>query len=906
MTAVGPSATFPSLSDRDRGILLGFASRIEPGDAGGHNNLGVLYFNKGLIEEAVDQFHLALEVDPTMPVALRNVEIAYLSTGFYDRLAADLEERLRANPGDRDARWRLARAHRHTGRVADARAELRQLLASSPDDARVLVELGRAGKDAGEFEEARGAYERAMQLDPDSAVLHFHLGELHYHQGRSEEARRVLAKAIELAPEFAEAHHLLSFVLGDLGESDRATESLARAREIAPWLGEARTGLSIDRHSAVRYAELMGDRRARPEALKDRFLAHYHLGIAFRQKGLYEEALRAFGRALERGEDRRLVRQAQAEVLLVAGRDAEAAALYRSLIEEQGPSAKLLNELGVCHHRMGDVGKAEECYEEATRQDLGYPLSKNNLGVARANRGDRAGARAMLNAAIAGGARLPETHCNIGILALEDGRRREALAAFRSAVEIDPHSAAGWLGIGAILSESDELREARRALARAVELAPESAEARYRLAFLLNRMGDVEGSLRETQRALALNPYFATPRLRLAIELQFEYAEVLAPELSTETRLDDSDELADFKVSPGELSAIFAGLRSPAEGRIEVAGAGFGLARDLLSKGLMARAMAEVKRVAAAGGDPTEAAVLSGEIFRMQGLHGEALDRFDDAIERMGTDRWTARHEEAHLGRGWASIALGRPELALESATAVEEHGGDRVEAGRLRSEAHLAMGRADPALDGFTELMEMNPRDPGLLMRIGAAARLAGRPELARQALVNALEIDPDRIAARVELGALYLADGLVDEAIEQGWAAFEALPGYADAALLIADAEMERSNAGAAVEILADLLADDPYNLDALVRLGESLLATGRESDAIFAFRRVLRFDPEMALGWRRLGEAYMAAGSIDDAAACWRRAIEVGIDEESAGILTDEIDRHEAAGFLIRGLA
>src|SRR5690606_33787944 len=98
--------------------------------------------------------------------------------------------------------------------------------------------------------------------------------------------------------------------------------------------------------------------------------------------------------------------------------------------------------------------------------------------------------------------------------------------------------------------------------------------------FLLNRMGDVEGSLRETQRALALNPYFAAPRLRLAIELQFEYTEVLAPELSTESRLDDADELADFKVSPGELSAIFAGLRSPVEGRVEVASSGYGLARD--------------------------------------------------------------------------------------------------------------------------------------------------------------------------------------------------------------------------------------------------------------------------------------------------------------------------------------
>ena len=35
-------------SERDLRILRGFAQRIDAADAGAHNNLGVLYFNKGL------------------------------------------------------------------------------------------------------------------------------------------------------------------------------------------------------------------------------------------------------------------------------------------------------------------------------------------------------------------------------------------------------------------------------------------------------------------------------------------------------------------------------------------------------------------------------------------------------------------------------------------------------------------------------------------------------------------------------------------------------------------------------------------------------------------------------------------------------------------------------------------
>src|SRR5690606_17289429 len=106
----------------------------------------------------------------------------------------------------------------------------------------------------------------------------------------------------------------------------------------------------------------------------------------------------------------------------------------------------------------------------------------------------------------------------------------------------------------------------------------------------------------------------------------------------------------------------------------------FALARDYLSKGLLTRAMAEVRRVAAAGGDPIDEALLTGEIFRLQGLDGEALDRFDIALERLGTDGWTDRHERAHLGRGWSLLARGNAERALESASTVHAAGGDTIE----------------------------------------------------------------------------------------------------------------------------------------------------------------------------------------------------------------------------------
>src|SRR5436309_10227680 len=98
----------PSLtSERDREVLRSFARRIDPSDAGAHNNLGVLYYNKGLYEEAVTAFMKALELDSKMEVAQRNLEIAYFNTGYYDTRIPELKERIRVRPNDLQARWEL-------------------------------------------------------------------------------------------------------------------------------------------------------------------------------------------------------------------------------------------------------------------------------------------------------------------------------------------------------------------------------------------------------------------------------------------------------------------------------------------------------------------------------------------------------------------------------------------------------------------------------------------------------------------------------------------------------------------------------------------------------------------------------------------------------------------------------
>src|SRR6185503_2033879 len=105
------------LSERDRAVLRSFASRIDPADPGAHNNLGVLYFHKGMTDDAVAAFTRALEIDPLMSIAERNLRIAYCDNGYFERTLDELRSRLAAEPTNREARRSLAKAYLLAGQA---------------------------------------------------------------------------------------------------------------------------------------------------------------------------------------------------------------------------------------------------------------------------------------------------------------------------------------------------------------------------------------------------------------------------------------------------------------------------------------------------------------------------------------------------------------------------------------------------------------------------------------------------------------------------------------------------------------------------------------------------------------------------------------------------------------------
>jgi Flp pilus assembly protein TadD len=225
--------------------------------------------------------------------------------------------------------------------------------------------------------------------------------------------------------------------------------------------------------------------RATAQRRPDSAAAHYNLGTALTQAGLFDDAVASYERALQ--------------------------------LQPRYPKA--LNNLGDTLASMGRLDEAAARYEASLAADPSLPETRNNLGAVLWRRGDYARAGRELREALRLRPGYAEAYFNLGHVAVRTGDLPAAAAEFRRAAAASPdwvlaQTSAAWL-----LASADD--PAVRAPAEAVVLAERAAALTTRrdaqvldvLAVALASAGRFDDAVRTAREALAL----ATPPLSRAI-----------------------------------------------------------------------------------------------------------------------------------------------------------------------------------------------------------------------------------------------------------------------------------------------------------------------------------------------------------------------------------------------------
>jgi len=304
------------------------------------------------------------------------------------------------------------------------------------------------------------------------------------------------------------------------------------------------------------------------------------------------------------------------------------------------------------------------------------------------------------------------------------------------------------------------------------------------------------------------------------------------------------EHVEDFHFDPAIIEELFA--EKPVRRLTPIANdamAGFALARDLITKGLYDRAQAEIARVLSRGGDKVLGLVLAGDGFAAQGLHGEALERYRRALEMEDTNSF------ARQGTARSLLALGRPDEARPHAEALVAAGSTDVNLLLLAAEARVASFDKNGARDIMIGLQRTEGRNANVMKRVGDLYAALGDQADAIAAYRASLAADERQIDTRISLGRLLARAGDDSGAIRELETVLVTAPNHDLAVVELVGPYRRTGRSRSALPRIVALVRRDVYHFTALIALGEILIDLARESDALKAFERVLRFDPNHA---------------------------------------------------------
>jgi Tfp pilus assembly protein PilF len=104
-------------------------------DAQTHNNLGLLYQEKGLLTESAGELQRAVVIEPRNAGTHNNYGVTLLLLGRTDQAVAEFQSALKMEPGNLDARVNLALAERTSGQLDLAKESLLDVLNRAPRNA---------------------------------------------------------------------------------------------------------------------------------------------------------------------------------------------------------------------------------------------------------------------------------------------------------------------------------------------------------------------------------------------------------------------------------------------------------------------------------------------------------------------------------------------------------------------------------------------------------------------------------------------------------------------------------------------------------------------------------------------------------------------------------------------------
>jgi protein O-mannosyl-transferase len=274
------------------------ALEINPVYADARTNLGAALFQRGRVDEAVAQYEKALEINPCHAQANYNLGLALFQKGQVDNAIAQYKKALEINPYYPEAHNTLGNALLQKGQLGEALEQFQNALEINPNYVDARSNLGVALFQKGQVDNAVVQYKKAVETNPDYVNARYNLGNALLQKGQLDEAIAQFQKAVEIKPDYVDAHYNLGNALFKKGLSNEAINQFQQALRINPNYVNARSNLAVVLFQKGQLEEAVAQFQKAVDISPNSYKIRYNLGNVLFEKGKLEEAITQFQEVL--------------------------------------------------------------------------------------------------------------------------------------------------------------------------------------------------------------------------------------------------------------------------------------------------------------------------------------------------------------------------------------------------------------------------------------------------------------------------------------------------------------------------------------------------------------------------------------------------------------------------------
>jgi protein O-mannosyl-transferase len=264
-----------------------------------HCNLGIALADEGRPDEAIQQFHRALEINADDAKSINNLGKVFMTQGKLDEAMAYFNQARQLKPDDVKTLNNLGVALADEGKLDDATRELEQALKLDPDFADACYNLGNVLILRGYLDEAIGSYQQALEINPDLPDVQCNLGVALARQGNLDEAIGHYERAIQLKPQYPDALNDLAGALMAQEKFDEAAQYYEEAVRLKPNNPNALNNLGVALAWQGKPDEAVQRFKQALQLNPNDASTYNNLGITLAKEGKLDEATQDYQRALD-------------------------------------------------------------------------------------------------------------------------------------------------------------------------------------------------------------------------------------------------------------------------------------------------------------------------------------------------------------------------------------------------------------------------------------------------------------------------------------------------------------------------------------------------------------------------------------------------------------------------------